>query len=129
MPNAHSHAFQRALRGRGEAAPRSAGTPGSSSDHPPCDDFWTWRNEMFALASLLDPDRMYALALGTYAAMAAAGYGLVGEFHYVHHQADGTPYTEPNAMAHAVADAARETGLEIVLLPAAYHRSGWCGRD
>ena len=55
--------------------------------------------------------------------MAAAGYGAVGEFHYVHHRPDGTPYEDPNAMAIAVAEAAREHGLAIVLLPAAYHRA------
>jgi formimidoylglutamate deiminase len=57
--------------------------------------------------------------------MADAGYGVVGEFHYVHHQPDGTPYDEPNAMAIAVATAALDAGLQIVLLPAAYHRNGW----
>jgi len=64
-----------------------------------------------------------------YAEMADAGYGAVGEFHYVHHRPDGSPYDEPNAMAIAVAEAAREHGLEIVLLPTAYNRAGWDGRD
>jgi formimidoylglutamate deiminase len=59
-----------------------------------------------------------------YGQMAAAGYGAVGEFHYVHHQPDGTPYPDPNAMAIALARAARDCGLEITLLPAAYHRGG-----
>jgi len=117
MPNAHSHAFQRGLRGRAER-PRSGK-----------DDFWTWRTEMFALAGSLDPDRMRAAAGAAFAEMLAAGYGVVGEFHYVHHQPDGTPYEEPNAMAFAVAEAAREVGLPIVLLPAAYHRNGWDGED
>ncbi len=67
---------------------------------------------------------MYAVGLRVYGEMAAAGYGTVGEFHYVVHQPDGTPYDEPNAMAIALAAAARESGLEIVLLPAAYHRGG-----
>jgi formimidoylglutamate deiminase len=61
--------------------------------------------------------------------MAAAGYGAVGEFHYVHHRPDGTPYDDPNAMAIAVAEAAVAAGLRIVLLPAAYHRNGWDGGD
>jgi formimidoylglutamate deiminase len=61
--------------------------------------------------------------------MAAAGYGAVGEFHYVHHRPDGTPYEDPNAMAVAVAEAAVDAGLSIVLLPAAYHRNGWDGED
>ena len=118
MPNAHSHAFQRALRGRGERP-----SPGHD------DDFWTWRTEMFRLAEALDPTSMRQLARETYDEMVGAGYGVVGEFHYVHHQPDGTPYAEPNEMALAVAEAAAEAGLRIVLLPAAYHRGGWNGGD
>jgi formimidoylglutamate deiminase len=67
---------------------------------------------------------MRAVGDRIYRAMAAAGYGAVGEFHYVHHQPDGTPYEEPNAMAIALAQAAVGQGLEITLLPAAYHRGG-----
>jgi formimidoylglutamate deiminase len=118
MANAHSHAFQRGLRGRAERL-----SPAGR------DDFWSWRTEMFALAGSLDPESMRALAAQAYAEMVAAGYGAVGEFHYVHHQPDGTPYEEPNVMAHAVADAAVQAGLRIVLLPAAYHRNGWDGGD
>jgi formimidoylglutamate deiminase len=114
MVNAHSHAFQRALRGRGER-------PSPRRD----DDFWTWRTEMFRLAESLDPAGMRRAALRTYSEMVGGGYGVVGEFHYVHHQPDGTPYPEPNEMAFAVAGAAVEAGLPIVLLPAAYHRGGW----
>ena len=119
MPNAHSHAFQRGLRGRAERPGPAGGS----------DDFWTWRTEMFRLAETLDPVSMRAAALECYREMAGAGFAVVGEFHYVHHQPDGTPYPEPNAMAFAVADAAIEAGLPIVLLPAAYHRGGWDGRD
>jgi formimidoylglutamate deiminase len=117
MVNAHSHAFQRDLRGVAER-------PGA-----PDDDFWSWRTEMFRLAGALDPDTMRDVAARVYAEMAAAGYGAVGEFHYVHHGPDGTPYDEPNAMAIAVAEAALAAGLRIVLLPAAYHRNGWDGAD
>jgi formimidoylglutamate deiminase len=113
MPNAHSHAFQRDLRGVGER----------SSD--PADDFWTWRTEMFRLAGALTPERMGGVARRVYREMASAGYGAVGEFHYVVHQPDGTPYEQPNVMAMTLAGAAREAGLEITLLPAAYHRNGW----
>jgi formimidoylglutamate deiminase len=112
MVNAHSHAFQIELRGAAERT--------SSRD----DDFWTWRNEMYRLAAGHDPDSMYAVGSRAYAAMARAGYGAVGEFHYVHHQPDGRPYAEPNAMAIALAQAALEQGLRIVLLPAAYSRAG-----
>lgn len=120
MSNVHSHAFQRALRGVAErAAPQAHGH----------DDFWSWREAMYELAARLDPDSMYELARLVYGEMAANGYGLVGEFHYVHHNPDGTPYGEPNEMAHRLAQAAREAGLEIVLLPAAYQRAGWDGAD
>jgi formimidoylglutamate deiminase len=84
---------------------------------------------MFQLAASLDPELMHAAAKAAYAEMAGAGYGVVGEFHYVHHQPDGTPYPDPNAMARAVAEAAIEAGLAIVLLPAAYQRDGWDGHD
>jgi formimidoylglutamate deiminase len=111
MANAHSHAFQLDLRGIGERP------------HPG-DDFWSWRTEMYRLAGEHDPETMRAVGERAYSQMAAAGYGAVGEFHYVHHQPDGTPYDEPNAMAIALAEAAVAQGLEIVLLPAAYHRGG-----
>ena len=88
MPNAHSHAFQRDLRGLGERNP---------------DDFWSWRTQMMHLAQALDPESMQRVAAQVYGEMLAAGYGAVGEFHYVHHGPDGTPYDEPNALALAVA--------------------------
>jgi formimidoylglutamate deiminase len=114
MANAHSHAFQLDLRGIGERM--SAAGAG--------DDFWSWRTEMYRLASTHTPESMREVGARVYGQMAAAGYGAVGEFHYVHHQPDGTPYPEPNAMAIALAQAARAAGLEITLLPAAYHRGG-----
>jgi formimidoylglutamate deiminase len=120
MPNVHSHAFQRALRGVGERPAPAAHA---------ADDFWSWREAMYAVAGGLDPDSMRAAGRQAYAEMAAAGYGVVGEFHYVHHQPDGTPYPDPNALAVALAGAAREVGMRIVLLPAAYHRAGWDGGD
>ncbi len=116
MANAHSHAFQLDLRGIGERL------------HPG-DDFWSWRTAMYALASSHDPESMRAVGQRVYGQMATAGYGAVGEFHYVHHQPDGTPYQNPNAMAIALAEAALANGLEITLLPAAYHRGGWAGSD
>jgi formimidoylglutamate deiminase len=116
----HSHAFQRWLRGVAER-PAPAAHRG--------EDFWSWRETMYALATRLDPESMAAAGRTVYAEMRAAGYGAVGEFHYVHHRADGRPYDEPNTMAVALAQAAEEVGLEIVLLPAAYHRAGWDGGD
>jgi formimidoylglutamate deiminase len=112
MANVHSHAFQVDLRGVGERSGR------------PDDDFWTWRESMYALAERHDPASMRAAAERVYREMARAGYGAVGEFHYVHHRPDGTPYDDPNAMAVAIAEAAAAAGLRIVLLPAAYARGG-----
>jgi formimidoylglutamate deiminase len=113
MVNAHSHAFQLDLRGVGERVAAGAG-----------EDFWSWRHEMYRLAGGLDPESMQAVGLRVYETMAAAGYGAVGEFHYIHHQPDGTPYPDANVMATTLAQAALDCGLEITLLPAAYHRAG-----
>ncbi len=110
LANCHSHAFHRALRGRTQ---RERGT------------FWTWREQMYAVAARLDPDSYYALALATYREMAAAGITTVGEFHYLHHQPDGSPYAEPNAMALSLIEAAREVGIRIALLDTCYLSSGF----
>jgi formiminoglutamate deiminase len=107
--NSHSHAFHRALRGRTHA---DGGT------------FWTWREGMYAVAARLDPDAYLALARATYAEMALAGITCVGEFHYLHHGADGTPYDDPNAMGHALQQAAWEAGVRLTLLDAAYFKGG-----
>ncbi|MGH2915934.1 MAG: formimidoylglutamate deiminase [Solirubrobacteraceae bacterium] len=114
MANAHSHAFQLDLRGAAERV-SAAGAD---------DDFWSWRTEMYRLAGGYTPESMGEVGRRVYGQMAAAGYGAVGEFHYVHHRPDGTPYEDPNAMAIALAQAAVAAGLEIVLLLAAYHRGG-----
>lgn len=108
--NTHSHAFHRALRGRTQA---DRGT------------FWTWREQMYAVAGRLDPDTYYELARATYAEMVAAGYTAVGEFHYLHHQPDGTPYDDPNAMGNALLAAARDAGIRITLLDTLYLSSGF----
>jgi formimidoylglutamate deiminase len=112
--NCHSHAFQRDLRGLVERI---------SPDRPE-DDFWTWREAMYAAAAALDPDTMLDVARRCYEHMRRAGYATVGEFHYVHHQPDGTPYDRPNALAEACVTAAEEVGLRIVLLLTAYERGG-----
>jgi formimidoylglutamate deiminase len=112
--NAHSHAFQRMLRGRVEHVDPA---------HPH-DDFWTWREAMYAAANSIDPDGAYQIALLLYREMVAAGYTAVGEFHYPHHQPGGRPYADPNAMAKATAAAAHDAGIEIVMLMTAYARAG-----
>lgn len=107
--NCHSHAFHRALRGRVTGA----------------DSFWSWRDQMYALAGALDPDLMFDLAKATYGEMRLAGIGVVGEFHYIHHGPDGTPYDDPNAMGEALIAAAREAGLRICLLDTCYLSAGF----
>ena len=105
LANAHSHAFHRALRGR------VGGTAG---------DFWGWRQQMYEVAATLDPDSYLDLATAVYAEMALAGITCVGEFHYLHHDPAGRPYTDPNAMGHALIEAARRAGIRITLLDALY---------
>ena len=112
--NDHSHAFQRTLRGRVER--RDPGRPR--------DDFWTWREQMYALAEGLDAASMRRLAERCYGEMLAAGYTGVTEFHYVHHQPDGTPHEDPNELAKAIVGAARSAGIRLLLLPVAYARGG-----
>jgi formiminoglutamate deiminase len=112
--NTHSHAFHRALRGR---------------THDRGGTFWTWRERMYQVAAQLDPAGYLALATATYAEMALAGITAVGEFHYLHHQADGSPYHEPNAMGHALIEAARRAGIRITLLDACYLSADSTGRS
>jgi formimidoylglutamate deiminase len=112
--NDHSHAFQRGLRGAVEQIEPS---------HPR-DDFWTWREQMYALAEDLSPDSIREASRRCFGEMLSAGYTSVTEFHYVHHRPDGTPYKDPNALAKAVALAAEDTGIQLLLLPAAYARGG-----
>ncbi|MEO9139988.1 MAG: formimidoylglutamate deiminase [Jatrophihabitans sp.] len=106
--NCHSHAFHRALRGR---------TQGDGT-------FWTWREQMYAAASVLNPDLYLDLARATYAEMALAGITTVGEFHYLHHAADGRAYSNPNEMAEALRSAARDAGIRLTLLDACYLAGG-----
>jgi len=107
--NAHSHAFHRALRGR---------------THGDGGTFWTWRQGMYQVAATLNPDSYYSLARAVYGEMVLAGVTSVGEFHYVHHQQDGTPYADPNAMGLALIHAAQDAGLRISLLDTCYLSGG-----
>jgi formiminoglutamate deiminase len=109
MGNAHSHAFHRLLRGR---------------THDDGGDFWRWREAMYAAAATLDPEQYRRVARAVFGEMLACGWTAVGEFHYVHHQADGTPYPTPHAMELAVAGAAVEVGIRLTLLDTAYLASG-----
>jgi formiminoglutamate deiminase len=109
LANGHSHAFHRGLRGRTHAA---GGT------------FWTWRQQMYDLAARLDPDSYLSLARAVFAEMAQAGYTVVGEFHYLHHDLHGRRYADPNAMGRALIQAATEAGVRLTLLDACYLAGG-----
>ena len=108
LANAHSHAFHRALRGA------AAG-----------DTFWTWRDQMYAVAGRLDPGTYFALARAVYAEMALAGITCVGEFHYLHHGPGGKAYRDPNEMGRVLIAAAAAAGLRITLLDACYLAGGF----
>ncbi|MBD9478258.1 formimidoylglutamate deiminase [Pseudoxanthomonas sp. PXM02] len=116
IANLHSHAFQRAMAGMAER-----------QTHPE-DSFWTWREIMYRFAARMDPDSTYAVATQLYAEMLEAGYTTVCEFHYVHHQPDGTPYADAAAMSKALIAAARDTGIRMTLLPVLYMTGGFDGR-
>ncbi len=109
MADCHSHTFHRALRGARET--------GST--------FWSWRSTMYKIAGSLTPESYYDYARGVYAEMLAAGYTCLGEFHYVHHQSDGTPYVDPHAMDEALIAAAEDTGIRLTLLDTLYLSSGF----
>lgn len=112
--NAHSHAFQRALRGRVERR---------SAEHGD-DDFWSWRSTMYADAARLGVDEVEALAAWAYADMLRAGFVAVGEFHYLHHDVGARPLPRPSlSLAHAAA--AQRVGIKLVLLECAYLRGGF----
>ena len=110
---AHSHAFQRAIRGRTEYR-----------NHP-VDDFWTWREAMYAAAGRLSPEDLYSVSKMCFLEMARAGITCVGEFHYLHRDPAGRAYADPNQLDKAVLRAARELGLRTVLLRVAYARAGF----
>lgn len=112
--NAHSHAFQRAFRGRVEQRAAGGGR----------DDFWSWRRLMYEAALSLDTDEMEAVATWCFLDMLATGFTAVGEFHYVHHRPDGGRYDDGAEISKALARAAAKVGLRLVLLQTAYARAG-----
>jgi len=116
LPNLHSHAFQRGMAGMAERR-------GSSTD-----SFWTWREAMYHFLDRMEPDHVLAVAAMAYAEMLESGFTRVGEFHYLHHDPKGAAYAGSGAaMAEAVAEAARETGLAMTLLPVFYAHADFGG--
>jgi len=109
LVNAHSHAFHRALRGWSEGGDRGS--------------FWTWRQQMYDVAARLQPDTYRTLATAVFAEMALSGITTVGEFHYLHHDTDGRPYSS-DAMGEALIAAAGDAGIRLTLLDTCYLAGG-----
>ncbi len=114
MVNAHSHAFQRVIRGRTEHRSQTS-----------TDSFWTWREMMYSAAMRLEPSDIYDASRMAFLEMALSGITAVGEFHYLHRDTRGLPYDDPNLLAKEVIRAARDVGVRIALLRVAYARSGY----
>ncbi len=112
--NAHSHAFQYAMAGLAENHP-------SNKD----DDFWTWREEMYKCALLVGPDDAEAIAAMLYSEMLRHGYTHVAEFHYLHHDKAGKPYSNLAEMGERMVAAAKTAGIKVTLVPVFYQKGGF----
>src|SRR5207244_2582291 len=115
MPNAHSHAFQRALAGLTERG------------GPAHDDFWSWRTAMYRFLQHIGPDEHEAISSQVYLEMLRAGYTSVAEFHYLHHDPAGHPYANRGEMAERTIAAAEGSGIGLALLPVVYAHAGFGG--
>lgn len=115
MANLHSHAFQRGMAGLAELR------------GPDSDSFWSWRTVMYRFALTMNPEQMQAIAAQLYVEMLEAGFGRVGEFHYLHHDRDGSAFANRAEMAERIVGAAEETGIGLTLLPVFYAHSGFGG--
>lgn len=119
MVNCHSHAFQRAFAGFSEQ-----GSEGQ-------DSFWTWRKIMYKFLTRLDHNDAQVIATQLYIEMVKKGYTRVAEFHYLHHDIDGSPYSNHATdetlatMAQAIYKAAKQAGIGLTILPVLYQYSGF----
>jgi formiminoglutamate deiminase len=115
LANVHSHAFQRGMAGLAERR------------GPTGDDFWTWREVMYHFLDRLTPQDVHAIASLAYAEMLERGFTRAGEFHYLHHDTSGQPYSNSAEMANAIAAAAGDTGIGLTLLPVFYAHGNFGG--
>ncbi|MBT9559752.1 MAG: formimidoylglutamate deiminase [Myxococcales bacterium] len=106
--NAHSHVFQRLLRG---VAERPTGR---------AEDFWSWRTAMYALVDRMTPELLEDIATATYLEMRQAGYTRVKEFHYLHHLPVGRRYADPHELTRRLIAAARTAGIALELMRVVY---------
>lgn len=115
LASLHSHAFQRGMAGLAELR-------GDSTD-----TFWTWRETMYRFALAMTPDDVAAVATLLYVEMLEQGFTRVGEFHYLHHDCDGSPYADVAEMAARIAQAAEASGIALTLLPSFYAHGSFGG--
>lgn len=115
LASLHSHAFQRGMAGLAELR-------GDSTD-----TFWTWRETMYRFALAMSPDDVAAVATLLYVEMLEQGFTRVGEFHYLHHDCDGSPYVDVAEMAARIAQAAEASGIALTLLPSFYAHGSFGG--
>jgi formimidoylglutamate deiminase len=115
MANVHSHGFQRGMAGLTEYR------------GPEADNFWSWRELMYRFVARMTPEDVEAITAQAYVDMLEGGFTRVGEFHYVHHEADGKPYGNPAEMAERIAAAAGSAGIALTLLPVFYAHGNFGG--
>lgn len=115
LASLHSHAFQRGMAGLAELR-------GDSTD-----TFWTWRETMYRFALAMTPDDVAAVATLLYVEMLEQGFTRVGEFHYLHHDRDGSHYADPAEMATRIAEASEASGIALTLLPSFYAHGSFGG--
>ena len=116
VANVHSHAHQRAMVGLAE---RSG---------PGADSFWTWREAMYGFALAMQPEDLEAVAAQLYVEALKSGFTAIGEFQYLHHQPDGSPYAEPAEMSLRCLAAADASGIAVTMLPTLYAHGGFGGQ-
>ena len=115
MPNLHSHAFQRGFAGLAEVR------------GPDRDSFWTWRDQMYRFALEMTPEQVEDVAFLLQVEMLEAGFTRVGEFHYLHHDRDGSPYDDIGEMSGRIVSASQASGIRLTLLPVFYAHGGFGG--
>jgi len=115
LASLHSHAFQRGMAGLAELRDDST------------DTFWTWRETMYRFALAMTPDDVAAVATLLYIEMLEQGFTRVGEFHYLHHDRDGSHYSDIGEMAGRIAQAAEASGIGLTLLPSFYAHGSFGG--
>jgi len=117
MANVHSHAFQRAMTGLTEIA------SGEGRDN-----FWSWREVMYKFTFGLTPEAIEIIARALYIELLKHGYTAVGEFHYLHHDAQGKPYANVTELSDRIVTAARAAGIHLTHLPVMYETGNFGGK-